>query len=72
MCRRFESAPRHHASKAMFLPRRALSIIVCFWVSGGEYRQVVPKVGVEPTWAKAQRFLRPSRLPFRHFGNPMP
>jgi hypothetical protein len=30
---------------------------------------LVPKVGVEPTWSCPQRFLRPSRLPFRHFGN---
>ena len=29
---------------------------------------LVPKVGVEPTWSCPQRFLRPSRLPFRHFG----
>ena len=29
---------------------------------------LVPKEGVEPTRAFAQRFLRPSRLPFRHFG----
>ena len=29
---------------------------------------VVPKVGVEPTRACTQRFLRPPRLPFRHFG----
>ena len=28
----------------------------------------MPKEGVEPTRAFAQRFLRPSRLPFRHFG----
>src|SRR5690349_15973343 len=30
--------------------------------------RLVPKVGVEPTWSRLQRFLRPSRLPFRHFG----
>ena len=30
--------------------------------------KVVPKVGVEPTRVLPQRFLRPSRLPFRHFG----
>ena len=35
-------------------------------------RAMVPKVGVEPTRAKAQRFLRPSRLPFRHFGTELP
>ena len=29
---------------------------------------LVPKVGFEPTRALAQRFLRPPRLPFRHFG----
>ena len=29
---------------------------------------MVPKVGVEPTRVLPQRFLRPSRLPFRHFG----
>ena len=29
---------------------------------------MVPKVGVEPTRGRPQRFLRPSRLPFRHFG----
>ena len=28
----------------------------------------VPKVGIEPTWGNPQRCLRPSRLPFRHFG----
>ncbi len=33
------------------------------------YEDLVPKVGVEPTWSCPQRFLRPSRLPFRHFGN---
>ena len=30
--------------------------------------ELVPKVGVEPTRDRSQRFLRPSRLPFRHFG----
>jgi hypothetical protein len=30
---------------------------------------LVPKVGVEPTRGCPQRFLRPSRLPFRHFGD---
>ena len=30
--------------------------------------RLVPKVGVDPTWSRLQRFLRPSRLPFRHFG----
>ena len=30
--------------------------------------RVVPKVGLEPTRACTQRCLRPSRLPFRHFG----
>ena len=29
---------------------------------------VVPKVGVEPTRGCPHRFLRPARLPFRHFG----
>jgi hypothetical protein len=29
---------------------------------------MVPKVGIEPTWGNPQRCLRPSRLPFRHFG----
>jgi RNA polymerase sigma-70 factor, ECF subfamily len=28
----------------------------------------MPKVGLEPTWGNPQRCLRPSRLPFRHFG----
>ena len=32
-------------------------------------KDLVPKVGVEPTWSCPQRFLRPSRLPFRHFGH---
>ena len=31
-------------------------------------KKVVPKVGVEPTRHCWQRFLRPPRLPFRHFG----
>jgi hypothetical protein len=30
--------------------------------------ELVPKVGVEPTRGCPQRFLRPSRLPFRHSG----
>ena len=30
--------------------------------------EVVPKVGVEPTQGCPHRFLRPARLPFRHFG----
>ena len=30
--------------------------------------ELVPKVGFEPTRGCPQRFLRPSRLPFRHFG----
>ena len=34
----------------------------------GANKGVVPKVGVEPTQGCPQRFLRPSRLPFRHFG----
>ena len=29
---------------------------------------VVPGVGIEPTWSCPQRFLKPSRLPFRHPG----
>ena len=28
----------------------------------------VPRVGIEPTRAEAQRLLRPQRLPFRHLG----
>ena len=31
-------------------------------------RALVPKVGVEPTRGCPHRFLRPARLPFRHFG----
>ena len=30
----------------------------------------MPKAGVEPAWGCPQWFLRPSRLPFRHFGAP--
>ena len=29
---------------------------------------MVPKVRVELTWGCPHRFLRPARLPFRHFG----
>ena len=29
---------------------------------------VVPKIGVEPIRGCPHRFLRPARLPFRHFG----
>ena len=29
---------------------------------------MVPKVRVELTWGRPRRFLRPVRLPFRHFG----
>ena len=31
-------------------------------------KKLVPKVGVEPTRGCPHRFLRPARLPFRHFG----
>ena len=31
-------------------------------------KEMVPKVGFEPTRVLAQRCLRPPRLPFRHFG----
>ena len=31
-------------------------------------RRMVPKAGIEPARGCPQRFLRPSRLPFRHFG----
>ncbi len=31
---------------------------------------LVPKGGFEPPRGRPQRFLRPSRLPFRHFGQP--
>ena len=31
-------------------------------------RMVVPKVGLEPTRDCSHWFLRPARLPFRHFG----
>ena len=34
----------------------------------GLKRKLVPKVGVEPTRGCPHRFLRPARLPFRHFG----
>jgi hypothetical protein len=34
-------------------------------------RSPMPKVGFEPTRGRPQRFLRPPRLPFRHFGNTM-
>lgn len=33
-----------------------------------EVRVMMPKVGFEPTRGNPQRFLRPSRIPFRHFG----
>ncbi len=68
MCRRFESAPRHHSPRPF--PSQARNIQV-FRISG-DSNVLVPKVGVEPTRAKAQRFLRPSRLPFRHFGTRLP
>ena len=48
------------------------------WVRGSDWlelatdhrnlKAVVPKVGVEPTRGCPHRFLRPARLPFRHFG----
>jgi len=55
----------------LFLINLAHTVKVRMAPNSGEYVDcvaLVPKVGVEPTRPCGQRFLRPSRLPFRHFG----
>ena len=67
MCRRFESAPRHQARNAtscmlpalLFRGPRLSTRRTALGAEGGSRTHT----------GQAQRFLRPSRLPFRHFGN---